>query len=304
LNFVAGKPEHVIRSHQKSVQTLASAQHGTRILTGALDGHVKVHNTASWEVVAGFKYPSPILSLAVIPSPAGNEADRDDRHLAVGLQSGLLSLRTRVIGTEKVKAREREKKMQALLAGEADEYERKQKKKDTRQGIRARDRGKDFRGEGADIVITGNDRQRIKKLRPWQKSLRAGEYAQALDLVIPPDGWKEFDKDDFLTLLVALRHRSALRTALANRSEHQLLPVLTLTHKYISYPQHVGMLYDVLLCFLDLYSHRMGDWQNDDGEGKEIFSLVKKIHVRIVRAQQWADQAQRMLGMVDLLESG
>ncbi|KJX96051.1 small nucleolar ribonucleoprotein complex subunit Utp15 [Zymoseptoria brevis] len=304
LNFVAGKPEHVIRSHQKSVQALASAQHGTRILTGALDGHVKIHNTASWEVVDGFKYPSPILSLAVVPSPAGNESDRDDRHLAVGLQSGLLSLRTRVIGTEKVKAREREKKMQALMAGEADEYERKQKKKDLRQGIRARDRGKDFRGEGADIVITGNDRQRIKKLRPWQKSLRAGEYGQALDLVIPPDGWKQFDKDDFLTLLVALRHRSALRTALANRSEHQLLPILALTYKYISYPQHVGMLYDVMLCFLELYSHRMGDWQTDDGEGKEVFDMVKKIHVRVVRAEGWADQAQRTIGMVDLLESG
>lgn len=304
LNLIAGKPEHFIRSHQKTVTALASAQHGTRILTGGLDAHVKVHNTASWEVVAGFKYTSPILSLAVVPSPAGSAADRDDRHLAVGLQSGLLSIRTRLAGAEKVKAREREKKMQALVAGEGDEYERKQRKKDVRQGIKARDRGKDFRGEGADIVITGNDRQRQTRLRPWQKLLRAGDYAEALDEILPPGNWAQFNKDDFLTLITALRHRSALRTALAGRSEYRLLPTLDVVHKYITHPQHIHLLFDVVLVLLELYSQRMADWQNDDGEGKEVARLFAKIHTTVSRASEWADQAQRTLGMLDLLESG
>lgn len=304
LNLIAGKPEHVIRSHQKTVTALASAQHGTRILTGGLDAHVKVHNTASWEVVAGFKYTSPILSLAVVPSPAGNEADKDDRHLAVGLQSGLLSIRTRLAGAEKVKAREREKKMQALVAGEADEYERKQKKKDMRQGIRARDRGKNFRGEGADIVITGNDRRGQTKLRPWQKLLRTGEYGAALDEILPPNNWAQFSRDDFLTLLTALRHRSALRTALAGRTETSLLPTLDVVSKYIQHPQYIGLLFDVVLVLLELYSHRLSDWQNDDGDGKEAARKFAAIHSRVSKATTWADQAQRTLGMLDLLESG
>jgi U3 small nucleolar RNA-associated protein 15 len=304
LNLIAGKPEHVIRSHQKTVTALASAQHGTRILTGGLDAHVKVHNTASWEVVAGFKYTSPILSLAVVSSTAGNDADKDDRHLAVGLQSGLLSIRTRLAGAEKVRAREREKKMQALVAGEADEYERKQRKKDMRQGIRARDRGKNFRGEGADIIITGNDRSRQPKLRPWQKLLRIGEYGEALDEILPPGKWADHDKDDFLTLLTALRHRSALRTALAGRPEYKLLPTLEVVNKYIMYPQHIDLLFDVVLVLLELYSHRMSDWQNDDGDGNEAYKLFLKIHHRVVKAHEWAEQAQRTLGMLDLLESG
>lgn len=304
VNIVAGCAEHVIASHQKDVMALASAQHGTRILTGGLDGHVKIHNTASWEVVAAFKYPAPILSLAVVPGAANSEGARDDRHLAVGLQSGLLSLRTRLAGSEKAKVREREKKMAALVAGEADEYERKQKKKDTRQGIQARDRGKDYKGEGADIVITGNDRPRQKKLKEWQKSLRTGQYAKALDQVISPDGWKQFNADELFTLITALRHRSALRTALAERSAYRLVPIMTMIHKYVTFPQHINLMYDVLLVVLDLYSHKLGDWQSDDGSEKEIVVLIHKIKSRVRQAADWATAAHRTLGMVDVLESG
>lgn len=305
VNLIAGQAEHVIHSHQKTVSALASAQRGTRILTAGLDGHVKVHNAASWEVVSGFKYPSPILSLAVIPSAAGPDGLRDDRHLAVGLQSGLLSLRTRLAGTEKAKVREREKKMEALIAGEADEYERRQKKKDLRQGIRARDRGKDYKGEGADIVITGNDRPRQKKLKDWQRSLRSGEYAKALDQVLPPDsGRKLFSKDEFLTLLTVLRHRSALRTALADRTADRLVPVMSLIHKYITYPAHVHLLYDVLLMILDLYSYKLGDWNEEDGSEKDVVTLIFKIKARVRQAADWATAAHRTLGMVDVLASG
>lgn len=306
VDLAAGKAQHVIKAHQKTVTALSTAQNGSRILTGGLDGHVKVHNTISWEVVAGFKYPAPVLSLAVVPSAGASEVERDDRHLAVGLQSGLLSVRTRLAGAEKVRAREREKKMKAIVAGEGDEYERKQKKKDTRQGIRARDRGKDFKGEGADIVITGNDRPRQKKLSPWQTSLRKGEYAHALDLILPNERRKQFQKDDFFTCLTALRHRSALRVALADRSDERVTPLLQIILKYITYPEHVDLLQDVTLLLLDLYAYRANDWQNDDGDGKgkEAYKLLMRIKARVRMCAEWADMANRTLGMLDMLESG
>ncbi|EME82881.1 uncharacterized protein MYCFIDRAFT_153617 [Pseudocercospora fijiensis CIRAD86] len=305
VNLVAGKAENVIRSHQKTVTALSTAQNGARILTAGLDGHVKIHDTVSWEVVAAFKYPSPILSLAVISAASANHAARDDRHLAVGLQNGLLSLRTRLAGTEKVKAREREKKMEALVAGTADEYERKQKKKDMRQGIRARDRGKDYKGEGADIVITGNDRPRHKKLVPWQRSLRQGKYAEAVDQVLPPGNWEQFNRNDLITLLVTLRHRSASRAALSGRTPDRLLPMLGFIHKYIQHPAHVSVLYDVLLLLLDLYSHKFGDWQSsDDDDEKAVVTLVHQIKGRVRQAADWASASHRTLGMIELLESG
>ncbi|CAK3768944.1 U3 small nucleolar RNA-associated 15 [Lecanosticta acicola] len=304
VDLVAGKAQHVIRSHQKTVTSISTAQNGSRILTGGLDGHVKVHNTVSWEVVAGFKYPAPVLSLAVVPSATGTEAERDDRHLAVGLQSGLLSLRTRLAGAEKVRAREREKKMQAIVAGTGDEYERRQKKKDIRQGIRARDRGKDFKGEGADIVITGNERPRTNKLQPWQMSLRQGNYVEALDLILPNESRKTFQKEDFFTCLTALRHRSALRTALANRSEERIIPLLKMVYQYITYPEHVDMLQDVTLLLLDLYAYRTNDWLNDDGEGKDAYRLLMRVKARVRTCAEWAESANRTLGMLEMLQSG
>lgn len=298
LNLTAGKAEHVVRSHQKTVTTLCSAQNGERLLTAGLDGHVKAHNTSSWEVVAGFKYPSPVLSLAVVSQ--GSE----DRHLAVGLQNGLLSLRTRLAGAEKSKAREKEKRMDALLAGEADAYERKQKKKDMRQGIRARDRGKDFRGEGADIVITGNDRSRPKKLQPWQKSLREGNYALALDQVLKPIVG-EYNNQDTVTLLTALRHRSALRSALADRDEEALLPMLNWCLRYINHPRHLMLAYDVLLMLLDLYSHRLGEWtESESDDGKEVLSVVNRITKKVRGGVDQAHRAENMLGCLEVLESG
>lgn len=295
LDLVAGKVDHIIRSHQKAVTALATAQGGERLLTGGLDGHVKVHDSESWEVVAGFKYPAPVLCLAMVASSG------DDRHLAVGLQNGLMSLRTRLARQEKVRAREKAKRMDALVAGEADAYERKQKKKDMRQGIRARDRGKSFQGEGADIVITGNERSRPKKLSPWQQSLRQGKYALALDQVLGSMA----NTDEVLTLIEALRHRSALRTALADRSEERLIPPLSWCYKHLTRPKCLWPTYEVLLQVLDLYAHRMGDWQEGEDEaGAKCLRMIDKIAKRVRQELDVAQGAFKTLGSLDLLEAG
>ena len=309
LNIVAGKTEHIVRSHQKTVTSLSTAQNSTRLATAGLDAHLKIHNTTSWEVVAGFKYQSPILSCQIITSGT----DKEDRHIAVGLENGLLSLRTRLAGTEKVKAKEKEKRMQAMIAGEADEYERNQHKKDLRQGIRARDRGKDFRGEGADIVITGNDRSRssMKKMQPWQKNLREGKYGKALDLVLEPKGDKSnYQPDDILTLVTALRYRSALRTALSNRNADQLIPILSWCLKEVAQPRQIVIVQDIVLLLLDLYSHKLAEWQEDeDGSpgqdsGKEVNRLIRRIEKRVRQGVDLAQTAGYTMGMVEMLEMG
>lgn len=305
LDLTAGKVEHKIRSHQKTVTSLATAQHHTRILTAGLDGHVKVHNTTNWEVMAGFKYSSQILSLAVVG--LGLDAAREDRHLTVGLQTGLLSIRTRIAGAEKAKEKEKAKKMDALIAGEADEYERRQKKKDLRSGIIARDRGKDYRGEGADIIIVGDDRSRPKKLQPWQTSLRRGKYAFALDQVLRPFGGasKEFNNPDVLSLLTALRHRSALRLALSDRPPSRLLPLLQWVLKYLPYPQHLGLIYDTLLLLLDLYGHKMGAWKDGDEEGgEEVERVVQSVRKKVKHVVEQAQSAQEVEGMLEMIAAG
>lgn len=177
LDIIAAKPIHMLRNHQKTVTSLTLANNGERLLSGALDGHVKVFETTGWNVVGGLKYPSPILSLSVIPS------QNEDKHIAVGMQSGLLSIKTHLSGEQKAQAREREKEMKALMDGKIDEYDRGKKRKRGGAGWEKRLRGKDYTGESADIVIEGNARGRISQGAPWAHALRRTQYAKALDLV-------------------------------------------------------------------------------------------------------------------------
>lgn len=182
LDLIAAKPLHLLKSHQKTITSLCMASNGTRVVTGGLDGHVKVFDTTGWSVVAGSKYPSPILSLSIITSGAQQE----DRHLAVGMQSGLLSLRTRLAGQQKVQEKERQKEMQALMDGKIEDYDKRVAKKRP-QGIEKRLRGIHYDGHGADIIVEGNERRRQNKIPPWDRALRRTQYAKALDLVLCED---------------------------------------------------------------------------------------------------------------------
>lgn len=108
LDLVAGKPIQLLKNHQKTVTSLCLASNGKRLVSGGLDAHVKIFETTGWNMVSGSKYTSPILSVNVISSGTKQE----DKHVVVGMQSGVLSIRTKLSGQQKVKERERVKEMQ------------------------------------------------------------------------------------------------------------------------------------------------------------------------------------------------
>ncbi|KAL1979577.1 hypothetical protein VTN96DRAFT_5550 [Rasamsonia emersonii] len=288
LDVVAGKPLHLIKSHQKTVTVLSLASHGDRVVSGALDGHMKVFETTGWNVVAGSKYPSPILSLRVITSGP----DREDKHIAVGMQSGLLSIKTRLSGQEKVRERERQKEMQALLEGKIEEYDKKvaKKAKLRGKGWEKRLRGRDFIGEGVDIIIEGQDRKKRKKEQSWEHDLRKGRYAAALDQVLSTT-----DKTAQLTLFTALRHRSALRAALKGRDEVTLQPVLRWVYKHITEPRLVTLCVEIAMNVLDIYSGNLG-------QSAQIDSQVEKLHRRVREEVERAQQAWQTKGMLEMLK--
>ena len=290
LDLVAAKPLERLQNHQKTVTSLCLASNGTRVLSGALDGHVKIFETSNWSVVAGLKYPSPVLSLCVV----GAGTSREDRHLAVGMESGIMSIRTRLSGQQKAQAREREKEMKALIEGTTEQFDRTKKRK--RQSTRnARIlRGKDFTGEGADIVINGNARGKIKNQSAWEKALREGRYAAALDTVINA---KPQSQQNILTLVTALRHRSALRTALKGRDKEELEPILKWLNKIIQDPRHIKLTSDVGFLVLDLYAQHLG-------EAHVIDKLIKKLHDAVRSSAEYSQQAHSTLGMLDLLTAG
>lgn len=286
LDIVAGRPVHMIKNHQKTVTSLCLASNGSRVVSGGLDGHMKVFETVGWNVVAGSKYPSPILTLSVIA--AGNP--REDKHVVVGMSSGQLSIKTRLSGEQKVKERERQKQMEALIAGKIDEYDKKQAKKRPR-GFEKRLRGRDYAGEDADIIVEGNVRGKVKKLTVWEKELHRGKYREALDLGISAGGTLTI-----VTLLNTLRYRSALRTALADRTESELQPIMNWIWKHLSDTSLVPLCVEVSMNIMDLYSKHLA-------ESEPLAKQVKRLRDRVHEEANRAQQAGMTRGMLELLTS-
>ena len=55
LDLVAARPLHMLQNHQKTVTSLCLASSNTRLVSGGLDGHLKVYEVSGWNVVAGSK---------------------------------------------------------------------------------------------------------------------------------------------------------------------------------------------------------------------------------------------------------
>jgi len=290
LDLVAARPVEVLKSHQKTVTALALATNGTRVVSGGLDGHVKIFDTTNWTVVAGSKYPSPILSLEVITSGTQNE----DRHMAVGMQSGLLSLRTRLSGELKVQKREKDKEMKALMEGNIEEYDRKNKKKQLTSGMSKRLRGIEYQGHGADIIIEGNERRKNKKLPQWDQALRKVQYARALDLALAEEPQNPIT---VLTILTALHQRSALQAALRGRDETTLQPVMKWLIKHLSDPRHIVLTSHVSKLLLDMYAGNVG-------QSQQIDRLVIRLHERVRALVDRSQDTQSTMGMLEMIMLG
>ncbi|PQE05750.1 hypothetical protein CJF31_00004490 [Rutstroemia sp. NJR-2017a BVV2] len=288
LDLVAGKPLHIIKNHQKTVTSLCLASNATRLVSGGLDGHVKVFETSGWNVVAGSKYPAPILSVNVISSGA----NREDKHLVVGMQNGVMSIKTRLSGQQKIKERERAKEMQALIDGTLDEYDKKNKKRKLTSGEVKKNRGLDFVGEGADVIIEGRPRSR-KKEPQWETDLRRGRYPQALDHVLE----KRLPSVTVLTLLTALRHRSAMRAAFEKRDEASIQPIFDWVSKHLTDPRYVPVCVDAAMLLMDLYSEYTAD-------SPDLERQFKLLHRRVRQEVERSEQAMQTKGMLDLLLAG
>ncbi|OAA60736.1 WD40/YVTN repeat-like-containing domain protein [Cordyceps fumosorosea ARSEF 2679] len=301
LDLVAARPLHVITNHQKTVTSLSLASGGRRVVTGGLEGHVKVFETTGWHVVNSFKYPSPILAVEVIPSPSSSssedtESAPSDRHLAVGMQSGVLSLRTRLTGPEAQREREREREMDALVAGRADALDATKARRKRRAAAQNR---LDLVGEGADVVIAHDDPSSSssrKKERPWQADLRHGRHAAALDRVVDRSA-PDYAPLSALALLLALRHRGAVRDALERRDEAAVLPVLRWVCAHVCDPRYVGVCVEVGLHLLDLYAEYAE-------ASPELAAGFRTLHRRVRDEVDRAQIAGQTGGMLDSLILG
>jgi U3 small nucleolar RNA-associated protein 15 len=214
-----------------------------RLLTGSLDGHVKVHELDGFSVTHSAKYPGPVLSVALSP---------DASVLAVGTANRLLSIRRRsrilVRGGEEGVGRGGDAELMGLKTGT----------RGKRNGPRRLDagsyqyftRGQNARAAEGDARV---ERRRRARLAPHDHALRRFRYGEALDAALA-GGRAEV----VAAVLEEIARRGGLKTALAGRDAAGLEPVLRFVARHVANPRHSRQLAGVTARVLDIYGGEIG----------------------------------------------
>lgn len=217
-----GRPLERLSLHAKQVtcltQYLCPAQGKSRILSASLDGAVRVLDPASFAVVHNFKFPDPVLAVAVSP---GNV-------MAVGTSTGILSTRVRSENAQE------EEETPTLRPG----------------ALFAKPASRKRTGTAARSEVTPG---RAEKLSKWDQHMKRFEYVKALDAVLQSRSVK-----DIIALVEELHARSDLPIAIRGRSDKELEPLISFVTFYITDPMYTTTLLTVANIILDVYADQVG----------------------------------------------
>ena len=257
-----GKLLHTFSNHQKNITSLATDAGGTRLLSGGLDGHVKVYNLQLLQVRHGIKYKSPILSLAMT---------KENRKLIVGYVDGTLVTRLR---------------HDKSLSTNDNDSEDDDDNMETAAGAKR----KFYKGAGSAVLKTDDEMvesERRIRLKPYEKQLKKFSYQKALDSAL-----RTHNPLVVVTVLEELIRRSGLTIALSDRDETTLEPLLSFTARYVSHPRYAKLILRVVHRIVDLYAGVLG-------KSDAIDELFLKLQRQVQSEVKFQRQAMRVVGSLD-----
>ncbi|CDW59629.1 u3 small nucleolar rna associated protein 15 [Trichuris trichiura] len=199
-----GRKVAQLSRHHKTVTDVRFCSNNTRFMSGSLDHHIKVYNVHTMDVAADMKFKGPILSFSVL---------MDDSFLAVGMASGLLSVRQRKVP--------RNRSLESEKTSLRDDYGRTivQKVENT-------------------YVVKSNRRPFLPK---HDRLLKAFQYRKLVGLVtMPPDG--DNHPEIAVSIFRELIRRDVLEKALSDLEEKSLLDLLLFLERYGFYCSRIGLL--------------------------------------------------------------
>ncbi|KAL4095407.1 hypothetical protein PRIC1_008781 [Phytophthora ramorum] len=225
-----GRLVHSFSSHQKTITSLGLDGTGTRLISGSLDGHVKIYDLKTYELAHGFKYKSGVLAFGMSPT---------NSHLFAGTVDGILAVRRRT-----VKKAEQQEIMnrQAIVRGGSYKYFL---------------RGKNAKPTPADFTVAT---ARHKRIQPYDRALRKFDYKKALDEALDTRS-----PIVVASMLEELRLRVGLKRALTGRDEESLEPLLAFLIKYVTDPKYASLLIHVCSIVCDLYAPKLSQSMLIDG---------------------------------------
>jgi U3 small nucleolar RNA-associated protein 15 len=157
-----------------------------------------------------------------------------------------------------------------------------------------------FMHRGADYSPTSTtdilvERDRLRQLSPFDKKLKAFEYAEALDLALRGTC---VDPHVVVSLVEELIHRAGLHIAIANRSEQALLPLLSFLARYTTNPLFAPVLMDVAQVVFDTYGPALLLSKEGMGEGE---AMVERLKARVDREITTVQGAAECMGLLDTI---
>jgi U3 small nucleolar RNA-associated protein 15 len=132
--------------------------------------------------------------------------------------------------------------------------------------------------------------QPVKKLKEYDKLLKAFKYSAALDSVLK----KNVPPAITFSLIQELIHRDGLRIALAGRDDVLLEPILRLLLKYVADPRFGVMVADVARVVIDMYRPVIGQAPLIDG----LFLRLRKKVAAEIRLQEEIMKVKGALTMI------
>lgn len=217
-----GRLLHQFSHHQKLITCMTLDGTRTRLITAGLDSLIKVHELATFTVVASLRADAPILSLAVSP---------DNARLVVGGTDASLTIRHRVAKVAEIAS---ERAAARLLRGGTYRYFMR-----GQSTVAAASDVVAGGPPGAELTASGKVKRR-KKLAAHDAMLKRFEYGAALDAAL-------LSNDPVLvtSVLEELAARDGLHKSLGGRDEERLAPLLGFLTRHVNDPKHASVLLDV-----------------------------------------------------------
>ncbi|KAJ2456061.1 U3 small nucleolar RNA-associated protein [Coemansia sp. RSA 2336] len=257
--LMGGRTLTTLGNHEKTVTSLCMDNGGGRLIAGSLDHHVKIYNVQDFKLMYSMAYPAPVLSVAL---------SSDDTRLAVGMASGVFSLRRRAVSAkeqaEAAPARQLRAGTQAYFM-----------------------RGASHKGDEHDLRV---EQRRKRSLADYDQYLRKFEHSRALDAVLA-------NNRTGLTVVLLLQelvHRDALVSALAGRDELALDTIVRFVVKFIDQPRYTNVLVKVAETLLDIY----GDLLHQSGR---IAELLVRLRAKVRTELRLHEDLSMLLGSMDML---
>jgi len=246
--------------HAKTISCICYASstqlkdmNGSRIITGGIDGYIRIHDADSLKCVYGVSYNSPISALQISP---------DGKYLVIGTSQGIISV---------VRRRDHLVKPKSTILSIP---------KAARSGTPFFNRKTPKHllevGSNSFLVDVKPKKQHISKFDALLKQFQFGE---ALDTAISMN-----KPHDVIAVIEELaRREQGLRIALSNRDEIALEPILSFLIKNITNPNLTNILLHVTHIVLDIYDSLLIGCSS---RIEELFDKLKQIIKKQIRTYE------------------